>query len=240
MKLMKCQKVSASLTDYKANLSVLGVFQIMEDAVTEFMGDLKIDGLTAKREYNAVWVFAKSKIKFIKSIEWNKEYTVTCFISKISNVTINIDVVIKNAREELCAYSKTELCALDMNTGRIRRVSTVGVSENLAIEEPLTDITFTKIDTENLPIEDQVKIKFTNIDYAVHTNNVEYIRFILNTYTIDEMKTKPIREIEVLYLNQSFENDILTIHKGCFENKEVFSIEKEDKTIIKCEILHDN
>lgn len=237
MKLIKRQKVAASLTDFKANLSVLGVFQIVEDSITEFMGDLKIDGLTAKRVYNAVWVFAKTKIKFIKNIVWNNEYTVTCFISKISNVTINIDVAIKNISDELCFYSRTELCALDMETGRIRRVSTVGVDDSIKTEAPLTDISFAKIDSENAPAVEQVKVRYTNIDYAVHTNNKEYVRFILNTYSVAEMEKSRISELEIVYINQSFENEELTVHKSCCGDKDVFVIQKEDKVIVKSEIV---
>lgn len=237
MKLIKRQKVAALLTDFKANLSVLGVFQIVEDSITEFMGDLKIDGLTAKRVYKAVWVFAKTKIKFIKNIVWNSEYTVTCFISKISNVTINIDVAIKNAADELCFYSRTELCALDMETGRIRRVSTVGVDGSIKTEIPLTDISFAKIDAENAPAVEQVRVRYTNIDYAVHTNNKEYVRFILNTYSVAEMEKSSISELEIVYINQSFENEELTLHKDCHGDKDVFVIQREDKVIVKSEIV---
>ncbi len=239
MKSIKHQKVAASLTDYNANLSPLGAFGIVEDAITEFMGDYKVDGLTAKRVYNAVWVFAKTKIKFLKNIAWNNEYAVVCFFSKISNAIIDIDVGIKNADDELCVYARTELCALDLDSGRIRKVSTVGIGDGFQTETPLTDISFAKIDTENLPAEEQVKIRYTNIDYAVHTNNKEYVRFMLNTYSVSEMDDRPIREMEVVFANQSYEGDVLTVHKGRFSDKDIFAIQKDGKDIVKCEILRD-
>ncbi len=239
MKFIKHQKVAASLTDFNANLSVLGVFRIVEDALTEFMGELKIDGLTAKRVYNAVWVFAKTRIKFLKNIEWNDEYTLTCFFSRISNATVDIDVAIKNSADELCAYSRTELCALDLETGRIRKVSTVGVDDKMQAEAPLTDISFTKVDAENLPVAKQVKIGYPNIDYAVHTNNKEYVRFMLSTYSVSEMGSHPIREMQVMYVNQSYEGDVLTVRKGSYGVRDIFVIEKEDKIIVKSEILRD-
>jgi len=62
MKLIKHQKVSSAITDSMAILSVIGIFQIVEEAVTELMGELNIDGITAKRGYNAVWVYTKNKV----------------------------------------------------------------------------------------------------------------------------------------------------------------------------------
>ena len=96
MELIKHQKVGSSIADPLANLSVMGIFQIAEEAVTELMGELEIDDIVAKREYNAVWVFAKSKTEIYKNIVWNEDYTVDCFISKITRASISIDVGIKN------------------------------------------------------------------------------------------------------------------------------------------------
>lgn len=237
MKLIQHRKVRSSLTDFNANLSVLGAFDIMEDAITEFMGDLKIDGLTAKRMYNAAWVFSKTKMKFLKNLAWNKdEFTVVCFFSKISNATINIDVGLKNSSDELCVYSRTEICALDLESGRIRKVSTVGVDDGFQTEVPLTDIAFDKICADDLPVAEEVKVGFTNIDFVGHTNNKEYVRFILNTYSVREMADKPIGEIEMVYMNQSHENDLLTVRKGNLDDKDVFVIQEGDKIIVKSEI----
>lgn len=237
MQLTKRQKLTASFTDFKSNLSVLGAFRIAEDAITEFMGDLKIDGLTAKREYNAFWVFAKTKIKSLKNIAWGDEYALTCFISKISRVTMYIDVAIKNVSGELCVYSRTELCALDLETGRIRKVSTVGVDDTIKAEEPLTDIEFTKIEAENLTAVGEVKVGFTSLDYAVHTNNKEYVRFMMDTYSAAEMKNCSVREMEIAYLRQSYEGDVLTVRRGGSENKDVFTIEKDGQIVAQSEIL---
>lgn len=237
MKLIKHQKISSTITDSTANLSVIGIFQITEEAVTELMGELNIDGITAKREYNAVWVFTKNKVKIVQNIAWNEECTVICFISKITHASLCIDIGIKNKLDELCSYSRVELCALDLQSGRIRKVSTVGVDDGMMAETPMADISFTRFDAEDLPETDQVKVRYANIDFAGHTNNKEYIRFMLNTYSVREMETRPVREMEVVYINQSYENDILTVRKGSFQDKDIISVQKEDKIIVKSEIV---
>ncbi len=237
MLLIKHSKVSSVNTDPMANLSVTGIFEIVEEAITELMGELKIDGITSKREYNAVWVFAKSRIRLLKSIAWNEEYSVVSFISKISHAAIYIDVGIKNKFDELCAYSRAEVCALDMDTGKLRKVSTVGVDDSIETETPIADISFSRYNIKDLPDIEEVKIRYTCIDYAGHTNNKEYIRFMLNTYSVREMASRPIREMEVVFLNQSYENDILTVRKKCCANKDILVLQKDDKVIVKGEIV---
>ncbi len=237
MKLIKHSKVNSVNTDPRANLSVTGIFEIVEQAVTELMGELKIDGIISKREYNAVWIFAKSRIKLLKDIAWNEEYSVVSFISKISHAAMYIDVGIKNKSDELCAYSRVEVCALDMDTGKLRKVSTVGVDDSIETETPIADISFSKYDINDLSDIENVRIRYTCIDYAGHTNNKEYIRFMLNTYSVRELESRPIREMEVVFLNQSYENDILTVRKKCCADKDILVLQKDDKVIVKGEII---
>lgn len=237
MELAKRQKVSASMTDSRANLSVSGIFQLVEDAVTELMGELKIDGLTAKREYNAVWVFVKNRIKFLKSVAWNEEIVIRSFVSAKSRASISIDVTVKNKTGDICAYARVLLCALDLQSGRIRKVDTVGVGEQVAVAVPEFDVRFAKIPDTDLPEAASVQVGYTSIDFSRHTNNKAYVRFILDTYSVSQLESKRIEEMEVIYVNQSYENDVLTIRKGSFGTKDIVVLQCGDKVVVKSEIL---
>lgn len=236
--MLKNQIVSASMTDTKANLSVIGTFQVIQDAITELTGKLNIDGATLKEKYNALWVFTKTRAKFIKTISWNEEITIDTFISFISVAKMNVDIEVKNQNGEVVLCSKTEMCALDIDTQRIRKLSTVGVDKSMLSNNKANEIVFTKFDGNNLPLVDSVKIKYSNIDFSHHTNNLEYIRLIMDTYSVAEVEQRQIKEVEIIYANQSFENDILDIHKASFDNKELIVLEKDEKTIVKCEIVY--
>ena len=237
MKLQKEQKVSASMLGSSERLSIIGTFQIIENALTELTGKLKIDGITVKEKYNAFWVFVKTRVKFFKKILWNEDLLVSCFISSKSLARIYFDIEAKNSLGELIFYARIEACALDFTSQRIRKLSTVGVDENTEVEKETMDISFSKFDYESLPLIEQIKIRSTNIDMSHHTNNLEYLRFIINTYSVAELETKTAKEMEVVYASQSFENDVLDVLKGCYENKDIIVLQKQDKPIVKCEIL---
>ena len=224
--------VSGSLIDTSTNLSVIGTFQIVEDALTELMGELKIDGITAKKLYNAMWVYTKNRIKFLKPLAWGENYSVESFVSLISLAKINIDTAIKDNNGEIVAYSKVELCALDLETGRIRKTATVGVDESIVKENSQIQIDFTKFEVFEMNKVESVVVRSTNIDFCHHCNNVEYLRFLLNTYSVAELENNPIREFEICYANQSFEGDTLDIFKMKNQDKDILIIQKEDKVII--------
>ena len=234
----KSQIVNSSMADTKGELSIIGSFQIIQDAITELMGELKIDGFTAKEKYNAIWVYTKTRIKFFRKIKWNKEISISCYISYISLVKMNLDVEVKDSAGQKIFHSRTEICALDLDTARIRKVSTVGVTQDMQESCTPIEINFAKFADCDMPLIEQVRVRSTNIDFFHHTNNLEYIRLILNTYTVQELENREIKEIEIVYVNQSFENDVLDIKKSSFVDKDLIIIEKDEKIVVKCEIIY--
>ena len=236
MKFTSKRKLAASMVGSDEYLSMIGAFQIVQDAITEFMGELKIDGVTVKRKYNAFWVFVKTRAKFFKQLAWGAEYTVTAFISSMSLAKLQVDVKVTDSAGETIFYARTEMCVLDIATQRIKKIASVGVEEGMLANEPTVDIVFGKFDVSEQLVE-QVKIRSTNVDHSHHTNNLEYIRFIMNTYSVAALETKTVQEMEVIYASQSYENDVLDVLKAEHTNRDLIALQKDGKPVIKCEIV---
>ena len=233
----KQQIVGSTQVGADAKLSALGVFGIVESAITEGMGVQHIDGLTVKRLYNAFWVFTKNKVKIIGEAGWGDTLTVASFVSSKSAAKLNVDTALKNSKGQIVAYSRCEMCPLDVASGRILRTSAVGVDGQIVAEPAQMEITFDKLDCDDLPVVEEVTVRSTNIDFSQHTNNVEYLRFIFDTYTVEEIVSRPIREVEVNYVSQSYERDVLSVHKKTADSCDLFAITKSAATVIKCKIL---
>ena len=237
MELHKNQSVSASMMDTEGYLSAVGVFQVIQDAVTELMGMHGVDGATSKRLYNAFWVYVRSRVKILKRLWWNDKYTVTAFFSRISAASIAIDVILSGEAGETDYYARTELCPLDISSGKIRRVTTVGVDKDMISDRVAQEVEFCAFDGGELQLIESVKVRSTNIDFSHHTNNVEYVRMIMDTYSVGEIESLDIKEMEVIYAGQSYEGDTLDIRRVVRENKHLAVIEKDGAPVIKCEIL---
>ena len=237
MKFTKTYKLGASMIGSDACLSTVGAFHIIEDAITEFMGELNIDGLTVLQKYNAFWVFAKTHAKFLKKLAWGEEYTVTAFISSMSLAKMYEDVTVCDKAGDVLLYARVELCVLDKATQRIKKIATVGVDETMLSNEATEEITFGKFPTCELPLIEQVKVRSTSTDRFHHTNNVEYIRFIMNTYSTHELEARDIKEIEVIYSGQSYENDMLDVMKAESPDRDLIVLQTDGRPVIKCEIV---
>lgn len=230
MKLIKKDRLQYGLCDVNANISMLGAFQLIENASTEMMGILKLDGETCLREYGGMWVYARNRIEFREKMHWLDEYTIESYISSIGGAKLKIDTIIKT-NGKIAVASRAELCALDKETGKIRRTATVGVNEKIIAEPTETDVVFEGFNYPLSKLIDTVVIRSSDIDFNKHTNNIAYVKYICNQYNIPERAKIPITAIEIQYVNQTFEGDTLEIYR-CQDN--VFSIQSNGKTIVNC------
>lgn len=207
-----------------------GAFQLIENASTEMMGILKLDGETCLREYGGMWVYVRNRIEFREKMHWLDEYTIESYISSIGGAKLKIDTIIKT-NGKIAVASRAELCALDKETGKIRRTATVGINEKVIAEPTETDVVFEGFNYPLSKLIDTVVIRSSDIDFNKHTNNIAYVKYICNQYNTPERAKIPITAIEIQYVNQTFEGDTLEIYR-CQDN--VFSIQSNGKTIVNC------
>ena len=237
MKLIKHEKLPASLCDAEVKLSAVGAFQLVEDMVTELMGAMKIDGVTCMRQYGAMWVFVRNKIEFRQPIAWMEAYTAESYISSFSNVKLLIDTLLKKPDGTIALASRLELCAVDLETKKIRKSSTVGLGDNTPAEQPEIDISFSR--EKFLPVEllEEISSRSSDIDYCHHTNNISYIRYLVNQYSVKDLADRPIKAIEVQYVNQTHEGDGLAVYR-C-EGEGLFTIQHNGKPAVNCIIMRE-
>jgi len=124
--------VTGSMCDSKLKLSILAADEIVENAVTELMGDLGIDGIVAMEKYKAMWLIAKNSFLFYRRPVWREAFSVRCFISKFSAVKLVLDTIVEGKEGEKFLHARTELAAIDLEGGRIRKAETVGFTPDMA------------------------------------------------------------------------------------------------------------
>lgn len=233
MKLVKKDRLAASSCGADVKLSVEGAFRIVEDMVTELMGDQHIDGVTCMREYGGMWVFVRNRIEMPQPLNWMDEYTATSYISSFSKIRLYIDTVLQKADGSIALKSRLELCAVDLETGKIRKSESVGVGEKTPAEEPVFEIAYTKEKPVRGDLIDVITVRSADIDYCHHTNNVAYVRYFMNQISVDDLIEHPVKAIEVQYAAQTHEGDKLCIYR-CSSENEAYLIEKDGSKVVSC------
>ena len=205
----------------------------MEDMVTELMGDQHIDGVTCMREYGGMWVFVRNRIEIPQPLAWMEEYTAVSYISSFSKIRLYIDTVLQKADGSIALRSRLELCAVDLESGKIRKSESVGVGEKTPAEEPLFEITYSKETPVRGDLIDEITVRSADIDYCHHTNNIAYVHYFMNQIAVDDLIARPVKEIEVQYAAQTFEGDKLSVYR-CSSESEAYMIEKDGAKVVSC------
>ena len=234
MRLVKKDRLPASYCGPDVKLSVEGAFRIVEDMVTELMGDQHIDGVTCMREYGGMWVFVRNRIEMPVRIGWMDEYTVTSYISSFSKIRLYIDTMLKKADGTVCLKSRLELCAVDLKTGKIRKSETVGVGDKTPAEEPLFGISYSKEKPARADLLDKITVRSTDIDYCRHTNNISYVRYFMDQYSAEDLVDDPVSAIEVQYAAQTHEGDVLELYRCEASEADAYVIELDSARAVNC------
>ena len=83
-------------------------------------------------------------------------------------------------------------------------------------------------------------VRSSDIDYLHHTNNISYIRYLVNQWPAEDLSKRPVRVIEVQYAGQTYEGDTLQIwecaRKAETPAAERFAILKDGNSIVNCAV----
>ena len=225
--------VEASYGDYEARLSYLGAVQLAQNASSELLESMGIGGESTIERYGAQWVYMRNYTRLLRRPKWKDEILVESFLAGHNEARIYIDTAVRTPEGELLTYTRLEMVALDHETGSLRQTSTVGVARDAKVYPEQLPITLSRFRRSDLPEIGTVLVQSTNIDYLHHVNNVEYIRFLLNTYTVAELMERPITAIEVNYKNMAYEGDVISIRRERLEGADHYKLQKDDQVLVE-------
>ncbi len=212
-----------SMCDAKARLGVYNTFQIFQDVASIHATILGCgnDDLDKKGIY---WVAVKTKIKFYNMPKLYEDVIVETWPEEPDRIRYNRAYTIRNRVGELLIEGKTEWALVNAINGRLFIGECVYPKDAEFYKEYKVDIDFTKI---SLDFKDSIKltphiVKTMDIDMAHHMNNCEYVRALLNAYSLEETLSMEISDMEFQYKVPSHESDRLDFAlRKCDKSNEI-------------------
>ena len=229
--------IGYSNCDRKVNLSVLNSLYLIQDMMTEYFGFLKSDNIILKSENNAIWVLAKTKVHFNKYPKWRDLIEGTVFTTGIKPIRVETEAQFKDKDNNVLFYANQETCVIDLTDRKIRKINTVNYPTGVQIKEGINKEKYLRLNTEADKVYEQ-KIHSTDIDFSYHTNNVSYVKYILNSLNSDFIDSHKITDFEIHYINESKEGQKLSIYKKIKDNEIEFLIKEENREIARANLKY--
>lgn len=145
--------------------------------------------------------------------------------------------------DEVLINAISEWVIIDATSRTLRKVETTSYPNDIDwIKEKSIEERFRRF-KDDFTDEDLVYKRFVrsgDIDVTHHTNNVTYITMLLDTFSVKDLEAKQWEDVEVSYLNESFEGETLSIYRKEREDGYYFSIKKDDGKVVLMAFFKDN
>lgn len=236
MKNLHIEKITVNDTNvnFEMKLSINEIIRFLQLTTFNHSNKILLDHKTMQEKSNAFWVITKLKVKLNKSVLSGENIKVATWTQPLSTIRAIRDFKIKQ-KNCLVAKACAEWCCLDLNTRRVRKLSSIQYPDLEMVEQSSSNITFNNLNQEysNKDFIYSRTIRSTDIDINNHTNNLKYNTIALDAFSVEELKTFEIKEYEIHFVNESKEGDVISVYKKKVGNTYFVEGKTEDKIIFK-------
>ncbi len=205
-------------------------FMSFQDVASRHAMFLGIDDFSLLEKDNALWVVSKTKIKINRLPRWNDEISVRTWPMGAEGVRCNRCYQIIN-NGEVFINGITEWVIIDATSRTLRKVESTSYPNDIEwIKEKSIEEKFRRFKDDFTEDDFVYKrlVRSGDIDVTHHTNNVTYITMLLDTFSVKELESMTLKEVEISYLNESLEGETLSIYRKKTDEGYLFKITKDN------------
>lgn len=204
-----------SCTDAHAELKIASLANMIQDIAGEHAENMGVGFHDMNAKSNAFWIITRTKIHVLRPAKLYEKVVLETWPSKPSGLVCIRNYRMTSSDGELLATAKNEWAIIDALTHKLRRLSSTcypvngTYSNETAIDEPFTRA------YEPCMNDDYVyshHIRYSDTDHVRHTNNVSYIRILLDALPSDFFEKNIITDFEIKHVHESKEGDNLAIY----------------------------
>ncbi|MBN1388046.1 MAG: hypothetical protein JW965_06330 [Bacteroidales bacterium] len=213
-------RVNTYEADASGRLSIPGLFNYLQDAAARHATVLKFGKEHLEKE-NRFWVLSRILVKMDTMPEWEKETIIRTWPRGVDKLFAlrDFEVLGSNGKK----YGGATSCWLMVNRKNRRPVRPDSLLEKLNMEmkkESSLERYPSKLPgLVNASYKSQViPVRYSDLDINMHVNNVQYVKWAIDTYALDFILGNKFNSAEVNYLLESVPGDEITVHASELEN----------------------
>lgn len=234
--------VQASHIDCSVKLGVVGATIYMQDNMCNYFKQLGCDGITMIPVCQSFFVITKTKIKFHSDLNWLDEVGVETSVFDKSKIRVNLNNCMYFSDGKIAVEGIQELCPIDSKSRKLRSVESTLFPCDVEVSNKVGDLEYSKFnfDKNDFELKKSIAINLSNVDYYMHTNNVEYVRFCLSVLDEKVFENKCVDTFEIHYIKESRIGQVLDIFVRQNDDKiDYLFMTNEDIVVKTCLTLKD-
>lgn len=222
--------VTPSRCDATSRLSLHSIFVLFQDIASEHAESLGIGG-AALVEKGLFWLTVRTRVKVYSRPRMMQEATVQTWLGKFAPGDLRTDRYYRlTCGGRLVAEGRTEWAILRLADNSVARMREVGMPDVEIREETVCDVPFSRFRADFAEDDFSMEhiVRPSDVDMGQHMNNTAYVRTILDTFTVPELKALKPAELEICFRQPCFGGQALTVRRKAEEGGWLFAVEHPD------------
>lgn len=213
-KYTKEYQVLVNDVDFTKKLKLSAAFNYFQEIAGLHADNLGIDFNTIEEEHGVAWVLIRMRVDMLRYPIWDEEIILETWPQIPKRFQFERDYYIKDIQGNIIAKAISMWVIVDVETREIKRSETIAIDYPKIIKERAIDCTLGKIRPSGQPkIAYRRVIGCSDIDMNGHLNNSKYIDFIMDCFTMEDLKNHSAKSIQICYMNESLPGDTITLYK---------------------------
>lgn len=213
-KFSKHYRITISDVDFMKKLKVSAAFNYFQEIAGLHAENLGIGFKTLEQKYGVFWVLTRMRVDFLRYPIWDEEIIVETWPQTPRKYSCTRDYLMKDCNGNIISRAVSQWVMLDIKTRKLRKTDLIAVHFPKIIKERAIDCTLGKV---KLPQEPKIAYKrvigCSDIDINCHLNNCKYLDFIMDCFSMEELKKYHAKSIQVNYINEAFPGNTIVLYK---------------------------
>lgn len=213
-KLSARYRVTVADADFTQKLKLSSAFNYFQEIAGLHSQNLGIGFDDIKKEHNAAWVLVKMRVDIDRYPMWDEEITLETWPQNPRKYEFDRDYLIKDKDGNIIIKAVSVWVIIDIDSREIKKAETIAVDYPEFITERAIDCKLGRLrPTGDLVMVYKKHIGCSDIDMNGHINNSKYVDFIMDCFSMEDLKKYKARSIQVCYLNEAFAGDTIELYE---------------------------
>jgi len=222
--------VTPSLCDASSRLSIQSIFVLFQDAASEHAEQLGIGGNVMAKK-GLFWLTVRTRVRMHDYPALMAQIRLKTWLGAFAPGDLRTyRYYTIHCGETLVAEGRTEWTVLRLADQGMARIRDVGFPDITVLEDVVCTEPFSRFRVEfeeDCPLFAHT-VRSTDVDMGQHMNNTAYVRALLDTFSVEELKSMRPAELEICYKQACYGGEQLTILRKETENGWIFSVRHAD------------
>lgn len=223
-KFEKTYRVHVYETGPNGKLSLFSLFNYMQDIASDHAETLGF-GRNDLLKHNSFWVLSRLYAEIYSWPAWEDTVVLTTWPNGTDKLFALRNYVLKHPDGQILANATSSWLILDQQTRKIQRPE--GFFPGFKLPQPgefaVRNATKLEAADEQGLTNHCFRIKTSDLDINLHTNNAVYLRWISDSYDLGFLMKNDPQSVEINYLAESKHDEEISIRtsaegEGCFNH----------------------